>query len=318
MPSKPTLAAKALARGKQQAKRVLQHRTEALESRQAALDSHTRSLGVAALMMPATEALPPQKMAALGSPANIGTLVAEGDSWFDYPWTDVLGQLEDAHAYDVESVAHKGDRVEEMAYSGGQLDDFTRRIDKLLRRGIVPRAILLSGGGNDVAGAEFYMLLDHASSAAPGLNEAVVDGILNQRVFLAYLTILQAVSDICRQRIGRPVPILLHGYDYPVPDGRGFLGGWWLLPGPWLAPGFQMKGYEDLDQRKEIAKALIDRFNTMLGKVAAKFAHVHYVDLRQTLSSGADYKEWWDNELHPTKQGFAQVANRFAAVLSTL
>ena len=37
-----------------------------------------------------------------------GTLMAEGDSWFDYPWKDVLSCLEDEHGYDVESVAHKG------------------------------------------------------------------------------------------------------------------------------------------------------------------------------------------------------------------
>ena len=34
-----------------------------------------------------------------------GVLVAEGDSWFDYPFTDVLSELEDRHGYDVESVA---------------------------------------------------------------------------------------------------------------------------------------------------------------------------------------------------------------------
>lgn len=53
--------------------------------------------------------------------------------------------LEDEHGYDVESVAHKGDRVEDMAYSGGQLEDFARTIEKLLRRSVVPKAILLRG-----------------------------------------------------------------------------------------------------------------------------------------------------------------------------
>ena len=47
-------------------------------------------------------------------------LIAEGDSWFDYPRYDILRILEDHYGYDVESVAHKGDRVEEMAYSDGQ------------------------------------------------------------------------------------------------------------------------------------------------------------------------------------------------------
>ena len=60
--------------------------------------------------------------------------------------------LEDEHGFDVESVAHKGDRVEDMAFSPGQLDEFSRRLEKVLRGGVVPRAILLSGGGNDLAG----------------------------------------------------------------------------------------------------------------------------------------------------------------------
>ena len=50
----------------------------------------------------------------------------------------------------------------------------SRAIEKLVRRGELPRAILLSGGGNDVAGDEFVMLLEHARSAAPGLNEDVI------------------------------------------------------------------------------------------------------------------------------------------------
>ncbi|MCA8832374.1 SGNH/GDSL hydrolase family protein [Hymenobacter pini] len=315
MARKTSLAAAALAQGKQQARRVLIQRTAALETRQQALEQRAQVAGLVAMTVPV---LTPQRLAQLGSPVSAGVLIAEGDSWFDYPLTDVLTQLEDAHGYDVESVAHKGDRVESMAYDDGQLADFTRRLDKLLRRGVVPRAILLSGGGNDVAGAEFHMLLDHADSAAPGLNDDVVKGILHQRVYLAYLRILQAVTDVCRQRIGRVVPVLVHGYDYPVPDGRGYLGGWWLLPGPWLAPGFQAKGYANLAQRKQLAQELIDRFNDMLQTVAARFAHVHYVDLRQTLSTGADYEDWWANELHPTKAGFAKVAERFGTVLGAL
>jgi hypothetical protein len=60
--------------------------------------------------------LPPGIVRSLGPPVSAGTLLAEGDSWFDYPLHDVLRLLEDDFGYDVESVAHKGDRVEEMAY----------------------------------------------------------------------------------------------------------------------------------------------------------------------------------------------------------
>ncbi len=257
---------------------------------------------------------------AVGGPATAGVLVAEGDSWFDYPFNDILSLLEDQHGYDVESVAHKGDRVEEMAYGGGQLDGLTRRLEKLLRQGIVPRAILLSGGGNDVAGDEFGMLLNHAGSAISGLNEQVVTGVIDQRVRLAYVTILNAITHVCQARLERTLPILVHGYDYPVPDGRGFLGGWWFLPGPWLEPGFREKGFTRLPARITLAKQLIDRFNVQVQGVASlsAFPHVTYVDLRGTLSIGADYRTWWDNELHPTRVGFERVTQRFADALAAL
>src|SRR5499426_46663 len=98
---------------------------------------------------------PRKSRAVAGGTERAGVLLAEGDSWFDYPWHDVLRMLEDEHGYDVESVAHKGDRVEDMAFAPGQLLDFSRRLEKLLQRGTVPRAVLLSGGGNDIAGTEF-------------------------------------------------------------------------------------------------------------------------------------------------------------------
>jgi hypothetical protein len=257
---------------------------------------------------------------AVGDPATAGTLVAEGDSWFDYPLNDVLSLLEDDHGYDVESVAHKGDRIEEMAYGRGQLEELTRRLEKLLRRGVIPRAILLSGGGNDVAGDEFGMLLNHERSPIRGLNDEVVAGVVDERVRSAYVTVLSAITEVSETRIGRALPILVHGYDYPVPDGRGFLGGWWFLPGPWLEPGFREKGFDDLRERIALAKELIDRFNTMVRGVAAlgEFPHVKYVNLRGTLSVGADYETWWANELHPTKRGFEAVTERFATVLAAL
>jgi lysophospholipase L1-like esterase len=248
--------------------------------------------------------------------ASAGVLVAEGDSWFDYPFHDVLSDLEDIYGFDVESVAHKGDTVEDMAYSGGQLDAFARRVEKVLRTGVRPRAILLSGGGNDVAGDEFAILLNHATSSIAGLNEFIVTGVIDQRVRDAYATILQAITEICRGTIGQPVPIVVHGYDYPVPDGRGFLGGWGPLPGPWLEPGFRRKGYEAMALRRSICKTLIDRFNVMLGNLAGKapFAHVRYLDLRGTLS-GADYRDSWANELHPTPKGFEKVTEKFAGAV---
>ncbi len=97
-----------------------------------------------------------------------------------------------------------------MAYNGGQLLQLTRQIEKLLRRNIIPSAILLSGGGNDIAGDEFHILLNHADSANKGLNQPVVNGIIDGRLRLAYATIIGAVTKICEDLVGKRIPIV-HG-----------------------------------------------------------------------------------------------------------
>ena len=244
--------------------------------------------------------------------------MAEGDSWFDYLGRDVLDKLESDHGYDIESVAGAGHRVEDMAYAGNQLSKFKKLLEKLLRNSEVPKAILLSGGGNDIAGAGFALLLDHAASSSPGLNEDIVRGVLEVRIRNAYVAILQAITTLCVDTIGKTVPIIVHGYDRPVPDGRGVAGGAWLLPGPWLRPGFHQKGFLNQKANTAVIGGLIDRFNKMIKDVTgeARFAHVHYLDLRDTLPTGANYDDWWANELHPTKKGFEAVANKFAAAIA--
>jgi len=258
-----------------------------------------------------------------GPAGQNGLLIAEGDSWFDYPFYDVLEELEDRFGYRVESVAHKGDTVEGMAYDVGQLSKLAARFERLGRRGEMPRAIVLSGGGNDVAGDEFVVFLNHRISGLPPLNEGVVAGILEERLRFAVVSLISAVTELSRTYFQRVAPVLVHGYDYPVPDGRGYLGGFWVLPGPWLEPGFRRKGYADLPERCRIIADLMDRFNTMLRRLPAQpgLAHVKYVDLRGTLSSELAhnrYRKSWENELHPTRAGFEQVAQKFHDAIRTL
>jgi lysophospholipase L1-like esterase len=251
-----------------------------------------------------------------------GLLIAEGDSWFDYPFLDVLGALEDGFGYEVESVAHQGDTVEEMAYNPSQVAGLATKLRKLSEAGDrIPRAILLSGGGNDVAGDEFPVLLNHKESGLAALNEGIVKGMLEERLLFAVVSLASQATALSQKYFeGRTTPILLHGYDYPVPDGRGFLGGFWLLPGPWLEPGFRQKGYDVMAQRCEIMVDLIDRFNAVLEAVPThpELRHVKYVNLRGTLSNqlaGKRYKDWWANELHPTEDGFRAVAAKLDAAI---
>lgn len=306
----------AIASGRSAAKEVIDFRAKQRRKRVAIekkMPARRRGLG-------APTGVPAKARALFGSSKTAGVLIAEGDSWFDYPMQDVLRLLEDDYIYDVESVAHKGDCVEDMAHSKGQFEEFARRLEKLLRDAKVPRAVLLSGGGNDIAGDEFAILLNHAASTLPPLNEDVVRGVIDVRLKEAYASIISGLTAISKSYLGRPIPIVTHGYDYPVPDGRGFLGGWWQLPGPWLKPGFQRKGHDNLAKNTLMIAQLIDRFNTMLAAVSAlpEFAHVHYLDLRGTLKHDGTYKKYWANELHPNATGFDLVTKKFADVIDKI
>lgn len=263
------------------------------------------------------------RRAAQGIAGANGVLVAEGDSWFDYPFYDVLAMLEDEHNFRVESVAHKGDTIEEMAYDDNQLDGLDRKLQHVQNDGRVPRAFLLSGGGNDIAGQEFAVLLNHRSSSLGTLNPRIIDGIINERVRFAFLSVIATMTRLSQVYFGRVTPIIIHGYSYPVPDGRGYLGGAWVLPGPWLEPGFRQKGYLDLGENTAVMVTLIDTFNRMLAAIPKEkgLGHVSYLDLRDVLSNqlaGRVYEKSWANELHPTRSGFASVAAQFSKLLLTL
>src|SRR5579862_6264092 len=307
--------AAALEQGRKKANDILEQRKVALARRAAALQKNPKKLALT--IQTAAPGAPPLSLAEF---QTAGFLAAAGDSWFDYPLHDVIKLLEDAHGYNVESTAHKGDPIEKMAYTGGQLEDFARKLEKIKARGAVPKAVLVSGGGDDVAGNEFGMLLNNAFSPIAGWDSDVVDAVLNQRIFTAYTQMLMAITSLCQGTFGKIVPILVHGYDYPVPDGRGFLGGW-PFPGPWLDPGFREKNFDDLPTRIAMMQTLMDQFNDVVKFLPSQppFAHVRYIDLRGTLSNHlADYKDWWANELHPTEKGFEALTDRFAAVLATL
>ena len=251
---------------------------------------------------------------AKGGNGNSGLLIAEGDSWFDFPGDDVLAILEDDFNYRIESVAHKGDTVEGIAYDQTQVRTLARAFEHVRQDGRVPRAILLSGGGNDIAGDEFAVLLNHAQSRLTPLNTKIVEGVLDERLRFAIGSVIGSMTALSQSLFGKKIPVLMHGYGYPVPDGRGFMGGFWVLPGPWLKPGFVAKGYHDIQQCCTILEDLIDRFNGLLQSIAGSpgFEHVTYVDMRPLLSNELPklYKKSWTDELHPTDDGFKLVAGK--------
>jgi hypothetical protein len=257
--------------------------------------------------------------------ATAGYLIAEGDSWFDYPMLhDIVEALEDDHHYKVRTAAHFGDTAESIAYEDNQLDKLRKVFEELKDDNKTPKAVLLSCGGNDVAHI-FDILLNHKKSKLPALNDAIVDALLKVRLKAALVSLISSVITFSKHYFpGTPLPVLIHGYGYPVPDGRGFpvLG----LAGPWLKPGFVAKGYvttdpqntAELKQNADLVKNVLERFNQVLIEIAGipEFAGiVKYVDLRgifsDVLANNAYQKDWRD-EMHATPPAFKRAATEIA------
>lgn len=256
-------------------------------------------------------------------------LVAEGDSWFSYLGTNVIAALEDNHSYDVEEVADRGDTLEEMAYDKNQINELIKCLEQLKDDKIRPGAILLSGGGNDFVSALPAILNYNQPNCEDHsvLNEKIMNQVIDNRFKNAYKTLIDCITKKSKQVFNTdiPIPILIHGYDYFVPNGRevdfdGLIGemgevvvrAWrhfkegkpWY--GPWLKPVFEKKGYNDLTQNTDTIKKVVDRFNKMLFNLKEEFNHVHYVDVRGCLTE----KDWSD-EIHPTEKGFEKAAGKF-------
>jgi len=267
-----------------------------------------------------------------GAPAkHTFHLMAQGDSWFDYfPGRDLIRCLHEDHGHvfsgpsgDSTNLAVAGSTLNDEAYGpvptnllGVPQSDEVSRIVELVDRitSDKPQALLLSAGGNDVAGAEFFSFIENSRSGLQSVNPDVVSGVLGRTFKTAYEYI---IGNALKAAGANPMPIFVHGYDYPWPDGRGVLDlGLWKI-GPWFDDSFNHKNYTlsapgGLQVRHDIVRQFIDALNVLLQGLAQKYAgKVFYVDLRGTLKSEAD----WANELHPGNDGFAALADKIDAAL---
>jgi hypothetical protein len=262
-------------------------------------------------------------------------LLAQGDSWFDYPpGTDLIDCLHSNHGHTITNIAVAGSTLNDEAYGpvpremfglpfGPLQSDDPSRIAELVHQihQVKPQALLLSAGGNDIAGDEFFSFINNSKSGLSSINQEVLDGVVNGTFKTAYLYLI----DTALAAAAPGFKIFTHGYDYPFPDGRGviaFLG--WKV-GPWFDPTFNAKNYpydssnsnynlNGLQVRHDITARFIDALNAMLQAIVAdpKYAgKVFHADLRGTLQNESN----WANELHPVNSGFSALADKLDAAL---
>jgi hypothetical protein len=233
-------------------------------------------------------------------------ILAEGDSWFDYPVPGggggVITQLQEHYLPDVAvaNMAHAGDEVRQML-ALPQRRELEKRLgepDPDLRFD----ALLFSGGGNDLVGDQFCLWLLDGQDGVPPAN--LIDAARLDAVFgvvkAGYLDLITT-----RDRLSPNTKIFFHGYDFPKVTGKGVCG-----LGPWLEPSLD---YRNIDPgvQYEVVRALLERFSALLLSVADSARNVFYVPTQGTLDPDRD----WANEIHPTSFGFRKIARVFRDAL---
>ena len=88
------------------------------------------------------------------------------------------------------------------------------------------------------------------------------------------------------------------------------------------SPNFEAKGYDrhtDARVMQQIVDGLIDRLNEMQRAMVAQRADllVHQVDLTGLFPREDDHTVWWQDELHPTADGFDAIATEFKRAIDT-
>ena len=244
-------------------------------------------------------------------------LVAEGDSWFSHPKdpADILDLLDDeVFDYKILHKAHHGDKLEEMANHPNQQEGVRRLMRTLAKKQRIPIAILLSGGGNDIIEVIDDLILDERLGDGI-LDRPAVDEFINGALFRHYVTTIDYMTDYSQECFSSKVRILVHGYGYIVPDGRGKRDANGEDVG-WVKKALSAKRHLDLKENTAAIEELIDVFNAMVETVANRPGHEHvrYVNLRDCASNDLRnhrYRKDWRDELHLRGEGLKRAARSF-------
>ena len=263
-----------------------------LEQRGFALHSHT----------PGTA-----RAAAAGAPPL--RILAEGDSWFDYPVLlagGLIPRLEDRIGVPILNLAQAGDEVRFML-GVKQRERLEKLVGEAAQQGEPWDALLFSGGGNDIVDNPMCLWIrDYDASQTPAWH-------LDAARFQAALDIVRAgYEDLIklRGRLSKETTIFLHAYDFAIPDGRGV-----CHLGPWMRPTFKYRKFPSKVEGARVVKVMLQLFEGMLKSLALQHPNVVFIPGQGTLDAHPD---WWHNELHPNGKGFDLFVENFRNALKSV
>ena len=256
-----------------------------------------------------------QKPKAPGAKAPTGAplrIMAEGDSWFDYPVLlrgGLITRLEKSLGLPILNSAQAGDEVRYML-GVKQRTKLEALFERAKQQGKPWDVLLFSGGGNDIVGEPLCLWVRPFAAGAPP------DALIDKPRFEAAMGIVRAgYEDLIamRDRKSPDTHLVFHAYDFALPTGEGV-----CLLGPWLEPAFRYRGYPDYPKPESgaaVVKQMLLQFAQMLTALQASHPNVTFIDAQGTLDTHPD---WWHNELHPNSDGFDLFVDRFDHELRAL
>ncbi len=238
-------------------------------------------------------------------------VMAEGDSWFDYPYPlfggGIIPRLEKRLGVPILNMADAGDEVRFMLGV-----DQRKRLIQNLKAGCPAGGpwdvLLFSGGGNDIVDNPMAMWIRDFNPALPPAQQ------IHQARFTTALDLVKAgYEDLItlRDQLSPTTHLVFHGYDFAIPSGRGA-----CHLGPWLKPTFDLRGFPKPtpSSGSAVVKEMLQQFAAML----AKFTTHPRVSIVATQGTLAPVPASWHNELHPGKLGFNTFADKFQQHLKGL
>ncbi len=253
-------------------------------------------------------------------------ILAEGDSWFEYPFfiSEIIDYLNKRKDYAINSLAYGGDWISNILYE-------QQYIEKLSL--IKPDIFLISGGGNDIVGGSRLAQLVHPRKVIESphnLDLSTIDGKIEfsqmsfNSEFYALLKLFKLQYKLLFKSIEqrtdkfKNVRIITQGYDYAVPSSKlGFglnifqiarpITNYFSGNGKWLNTPLLLRGYTKEQERSAIIYGMIEFFNEMMIEVGSEYENVFHIDSR----GAVDTQNGWYNELHPKSHEFKKIASVF-------
>jgi hypothetical protein len=281
-----------------------------LRERRRAYDAAYRVLaerGIERPAAPPVQAVP--RTAALSQPPL--RILAEGDSWFDYPVTfqgGIVPRLASRIGVPIHDLSQAGDEVRFML-GVEQRKKLAKELKRMVDLGTPYDVLLFSGGGNDIVGDPLCLWVQTFDSTIPPAQH-----VQTARYQAALGLVRAGYEDLIaiRDAVSPTTRLLLHAYDFAIPDGSGV-----CFYGPWLKPSFDLRGFPTMTTTNgaAVVKEMLTLFRTLLAQLAAaQPSSVALVETQNTLQGPAD----WDNELHPDPGGFDAIVEKFRAKLAAL